>query len=171
MMNQRTIRTGRARGLSVIALPEILASVTMFMSCTFCSYRLLPRIRRHFAIQMRDDSGFVESNSAENEFANLPLEIGSVAVGKAWNRWQPRQRRHQHGVMGKPEQVERIACDPGCLPCRHGLLQRCGEHRPDQIPDLLLNQPGEFPAVELAGDHQPETLGLLLVGSIGDLLE
>src|SRR5258708_8632350 len=86
MMNQRTIRIGRARGLSVIALPEILASVTMFMSCTFCSYRLLPRIRRQFAIQMRDDSGFVESNSAENEFANLPLEIGSVAVGKAWNR-------------------------------------------------------------------------------------
>src|SRR3982074_1912025 len=112
MMNQRTVRIGRPCGFSVIALPEILDSVTIFMSCTFCSYRLLPRIRRHFAIQMRDDSGFVESNSAENEFANLPLEIGSVAVGKAWNRGQPRQRRHQHGVMRKPEQVERIASDP-----------------------------------------------------------
>src|ERR1700738_2357745 len=123
MMNQRTIRIGRARGFSVMALPEILASVTMFMSCTFCSYRLLPRIRRQFAIQVRDDGGFVESNSAENELANLPLEIGSVAVGQAWNRWQSRQRRHQHGVMRKPEQVERIAFDPGCLPCRHGLLQ------------------------------------------------
>src|SRR5713226_4866512 len=81
MMNQRVIRTGRARGFSVIALPEILASVTIFMSCTFCSYRLLPRIRRQFAIQLRDDSGFVKSNSAENEFANLPLKIGSVAIG------------------------------------------------------------------------------------------
>ena len=33
----RDMATGRARGFSVIALPEILASVTMFMSCTFCS--------------------------------------------------------------------------------------------------------------------------------------
>jgi hypothetical protein len=81
------------------------------MSCTFCSYRLLPRIRRQFAIQLRDDSGFVKSNSAENEFANLPLVIGSVAIGQTGNRWQPRQRRHQHGVMRKPEQVERIASD------------------------------------------------------------
>src|SRR5258708_22111477 len=84
MMNQRTIRTGRARGFSVIGWPAILASVTMFMSCTFCSYRL-PRIRQQVAIQMRGNSGFVKSNSAEYEFAQLPFETGGVAVGQTWN--------------------------------------------------------------------------------------
>ena len=42
--NQRTSRTGRLCGLSAIGLPESLGSVTIFMSCTFCSYRL-SRIR------------------------------------------------------------------------------------------------------------------------------
>src|SRR6266566_5057176 len=98
-------------GLLLIGLPEILASLTMFISCTFCGCRL-PRIRRQLAIQMGGNCGFVESNSAENEFAKLPFEIGSVAVGQTWNGWQPRQRRHQYGVMGKPEQVKRLASDP-----------------------------------------------------------
>src|SRR5258708_10162158 len=79
MMNQRIIRTGRARGFSVIALPEILASVTMFMSCTFCNYRL-PRLRRQFPVQMRGNHGFVKANSAENEFVHLPFEIGGVLL-------------------------------------------------------------------------------------------
>ena len=79
MMNQRTIRTGRARGFSAIGWPEILDSVTMFMSCTFCNYRL-PRIRRQLAVQMGGNCGFVKSNSAENEFAKLPFEIGGIAV-------------------------------------------------------------------------------------------
>jgi len=35
MMNQRTIRTGRARDFSAIGRPAILLSVTMFMSRTF----------------------------------------------------------------------------------------------------------------------------------------
>ena len=51
MMNQRTIRTGRFGGFSTIGLPEIFGSVTMFMSCTFCSYRL-SRYRRQRAVQM-----------------------------------------------------------------------------------------------------------------------
>ena len=42
--NQRTSRTGRLCGLSLIGLPDSLDSVTIFMSCTFCSYRLY-RIR------------------------------------------------------------------------------------------------------------------------------
>jgi len=58
MMNQRTMRTGRACGFSPIAWPEILASLKMFISCTFCGCRL-PRIRRQFAIQMGDNCGFV----------------------------------------------------------------------------------------------------------------
>ena len=58
MMNQRIIRTGRAGGFAAIARPEIVASFMIFMSCTFCSY-LPPRIRRHFAIQMGSNCGFV----------------------------------------------------------------------------------------------------------------
>src|SRR6266481_6401271 len=88
MTNQRVIRTGRACGFSPIALPPI---------------------RQHVAIQMAGNCGFVQSNSAENEFAKLPFEIGSVAVRQAWVGRQPRQRRHQQGVMRKPEQVERLA--------------------------------------------------------------
>src|SRR6202021_2374134 len=60
MMNQRTIRTGRARGFSAIGWPEIWASVTMFMSCTFCNYRL-PQTRRQVAIQLGGNRGFVET--------------------------------------------------------------------------------------------------------------
>jgi hypothetical protein len=45
------------------------------MSGTFCVY-LLPRIQRQFAIQMGGDSGLVQSNSAENELAKLPFEVG-----------------------------------------------------------------------------------------------
>src|SRR5712675_719779 len=111
MTNQRVIRTGRACGFSPIALPEIWVLVTIFMSCTFCGYPL-PPIRQHVAIQMAGNCGFVQSNSAENEFAKLPFEIGSVAVRQAWVGRQPRQRRHQQGVMRKPEQVERLASDP-----------------------------------------------------------
>src|ERR1700694_5683638 len=108
MMNQRVIRTGRACAFSAIARPEILASVTMFLSCTFCVY-LLSRIRRQCAIQMGGNGGFVQSDAAENEFAKLPFEIGGVAVSQARSRRQPSQRRHQHGVMGEPEQVQRLA--------------------------------------------------------------
>src|SRR5260221_14374773 len=104
MMNQRIIRTGRPGGFSVIALPEIWASVTMFMSCTLYSYLLL-RLRRMFATEGRCDSGFVQSNSAEDKSAKLQFEIGVVGVGQARNRRQARYRRHHHGMMRKTEQV------------------------------------------------------------------
>src|SRR5258708_1129161 len=104
MMNQSTIRTGRLRALSPIGGPLMWLSVTMFMSCTFCSYRL-SRIRRRLAVQMRSNCGFVKSDPAQDELAKLPLEIGGVAVGKTGYGRKPRQRRHQHGVMGKPEQI------------------------------------------------------------------
>src|SRR4051812_48425607 len=108
MMNQRTIRTGRLRWVSPIGLPEIFGSVTMFMSCTFCSYRL-SRIRRQLAVQMGGNCGLAKSDAAQDELTKLPLDVGGVAVGKTGHRREPRQRGHQHGVMGKPEQVERLA--------------------------------------------------------------
>src|ERR1700727_2569073 len=104
MMNQRTIRTGRARGLSVSGLPEIWGSVTIFMSCTFCGY-LWCRLRRA-AAQMRGDGGLMKSNAAQEELAQLAFEIGRVAVGQTGHRRNARQGRHQHGVVGKPEQIE-----------------------------------------------------------------
>src|SRR5258708_23072664 len=111
MMNQRIIRTGRPGGFSVIALPEIWASVTMFMSCTLYSYLLL-RLRRMFATEVRGDSGFVQSNSAEDELAKLPFEISSVTVSQARHRRQPRHRRHQHAAMRQPAQVFCLASHP-----------------------------------------------------------
>src|SRR4029077_4863579 len=86
-------------------------SVTIFMSYTFCSYRL-SRIRRRLAVQMRSNCGFVKSDPAQDELAKLPLEIGGMAIGETAHAGEPRQRRHQHGVMGKPEQIERLAADP-----------------------------------------------------------
>jgi hypothetical protein len=61
---------------------------------------------------MKGKRGFVDPDTTENEFTKLPFEIGSIAVGQARRRRQPRQRRHQHGVMRKPEQVQRLAPDP-----------------------------------------------------------
>src|SRR6266850_251223 len=106
-MNQRTNRTGRLCVLSAIGLPESLGSVTIFMSCTFCSYRL-SRIRRQLAVQMRINCGLGKSDAAQDELTKLALEIGRVAVRETRHGWKPRQRRHQNGVVRKPEQVKRI---------------------------------------------------------------
>src|SRR4051812_19852302 len=89
IMNQRTVRTGRLRW-SPIGLPEIFGSVTMFMSCTFCSYRL-SRIRRQLAVQMGSNCGLVKSDAAQDELAKLPLDVGGIAVGQTGHRRQPRQ--------------------------------------------------------------------------------
>src|SRR6266478_1264588 len=161
-MNQRSIRTGRARGFSPIGRPEIWLSVTMFMSCAFCNRRL-PRIPRQLAVQIGGNRGFVEPNSAEYEFTKLPFETGGVAVIQARCRWQPRQCRHQQGVMRKPEQVQRLAPNLPRIARLHRARQRCGEDRSDQHPDFLIDQPSEFAIVEVAGEHQPQTLGLLLI--------
>src|SRR5712664_4941627 len=105
------------------------------MSCTFCSYRL-SRSRRQIAVQMRSNCGFVKSDSSEDKFAKLPFEIGGIAVSEARDDRKPRQRRHQHGVMREPEQIERFAADTLRIACRDRAVDRCGEHRPDQIGDL-----------------------------------
>src|SRR3954454_23485549 len=123
MMNQRTIRTGRLRALSPIGCPLRWLSVTIFMSCTFCSYRL-SRIRRQLAVQMRRNCGFVKSDTAQDELAKLTFKVGGVAVGKTGRGRQPRQRRHQHSVMRKPEQIERLAADPRRVAGGDRALQR-----------------------------------------------
>ena len=93
----------------------------------------------------------------------LPFEIGGVAVGKTRHGRKPRQRRHQHGVMREPEQVERLASDPRRVAGRDRAFERCGEHRPDQVADLVVEQPREFAVVEVAGRHQPQPLRFLLI--------
>src|SRR4029077_10306571 len=110
-MNQRTSRTGRLCGLSTNGFPHTFGSVTIFMSCTFCSYRL-SRIRRQLAVQMRSNCGFVKPDAAQNKSTELTLQIVGVAVGKTGHGRKPRQRRHQHGVVREPEQVKRVAADP-----------------------------------------------------------
>src|SRR4051812_40656541 len=117
------------------------------MSCTFCSYRL-SRIRRQLAVQMRSNCGLVKSDAAEDELAKLPFEVGGVAVGETRHRRKLRKRSHQHGVMRKPEQIERLASDLRRVARRHGALKRRGEHRADQIADLGVKQPCEFAIVE-----------------------
>src|SRR5436305_9769997 len=144
MMNQRVIRPGRLRCFSPTGWPAILASVTMFMSCTCCGY-LPSRIRRKFAIPMGGNGGFLQSDAAENEIAKLALEIGGIAVGQARNRRQPSKRGHQHGVVRKPEQVQRLSSIAGCIARLYRSLQRCGEHGSDQSADLLVDQACTFP--------------------------
>src|SRR5258705_6712160 len=169
MMNQRNIRTGRLRG-SEIGLPVILASLAIFMSCTFCSYRWC-RNRRQCAVQMRSNCGFVKSDAAENELAQLPFEPGRIAVVKTRNGGQACQRRHQHGVVGKPEQIERLAAGLHRIAGFDRALDRVGEYRSDQAFDLGIKQPGKFAVVEMAARHQPDALRFLFVGPVGNLQE
>src|SRR5664279_5066593 len=150
MMNQRSIRTGRGRGLSAIGSPARWGSVTMFMSGAFCSCRLL-RIRRQFPVQMRSNCGFVKSDSPEEKLAKLPFQIGRIAVRQAGHGRQPRQCRHQHGVMGEPEQVERLGSDPRSIACHHRAIERGDEYRRDQVADLGIEQSREFTVIEMAG--------------------
>src|SRR6185312_14637187 len=135
MMNQRTTRGGRAAGLPVIAVPEMCASVTIFMSCTFCGYRLT-RVQRGRAVEMRSDCGAAESDAAENEFTELPFELGCLAIAEAGNGRQSGQRRRQHGVVREPEQIKRLVADRGGIAGRHRALERGGEYRADQVSDL-----------------------------------
>src|SRR5438105_9716460 len=159
MMNQRTSRTGRLCGFSVIGLPEIWDSLTMFMSCTFCRYRL-SSFRRQLLVEMRSNCGLVKSDAAQDEFAKLPFEAGRIAIGQARHRGQPRQRHRQQGVMGEPEQIERLAADLRRLAARHRTLDRRGEYRPDQTFDLGIEQPGKLAVVEMACRHQPQAFRL-----------
>jgi len=73
MMNQRTIRTGRGAGLLGNRSTSDIAFGHNFMSRTFCNCRL-PRTLRPVAVQIGGNRGFVEPNSAENEFTKLQFQ-------------------------------------------------------------------------------------------------
>ena len=84
----------------------------------------------HVAVRpIERHSAFVESNSAENEFAKLPVEIGSVAIGQTRNRYQ---------------RVERIAEIRVASPAATGIRPRTSVQFP---PRRGLRYP--------AGDTQP----------------
>src|SRR6516165_1669041 len=114
MMNQRIIRAGRLRTFSSIGFPESLASVAMFMSGTFRRYRWGRQLRQT-AGQMGGNCGFVKSDTPQQELAELRFEIVGAAVSQAGRGREPGQRRRQHRMMGKPEQVERLAANPRCV--------------------------------------------------------
>src|ERR1700730_14661171 len=127
------------------------------MSCTFCSCRL-SRGRRQLTVQMRSNCGLVKSDAAKYEFEKLPFEVGGIAVGEARNGRKPGQRRRQHGVVSKPEQVERLATDPRRVARLNRAIERSVEDLPDQIGDLGVEQPRKLAVVEMARGHQPQTL-------------
>ena len=116
---------------------------------------------------MRSNCGFGKSDAAQDELTKLPLQIGGVAVGKTGHGGKPRERRHQHGVVREPEQVERIAADPRRVAGRYSAFDRCPEHRPDQATDLVVEQARELAIVEMARRHQPQPLRFLLIRTVG----
>ena len=82
---------------------------------------------------MRSNCGLVKSDAAQDELTKLPFKIGGVAVGETRHHRKPRQRGHQHGVMCKPEQVERFIADLDRIAGSYGALERFREHAADQI--------------------------------------
>jgi hypothetical protein len=99
---------------------------------------------------VRDNGGFVKSDAAQEKLAKLALEIERVAVGQTGHRRNSRQRRHQHGVVGKPEQIKRLAADPRGVAGLDRAIERSDEHRTDQVADFGIKQAGEFAVVEMA---------------------
>ena len=110
----------------------------------------------------------MKSDAAKEKLAKLALDIGRIAVGKAGHRGNSRQRCHQHGVVGKPEQVERVASDPRGIAGLYRAIKRSDEDRPDQVADLGIKQAREFAVVEMARGHQPQPLRFLFIRAIGD---
>src|SRR4051794_28953160 len=135
MMNQSTGRTGRLGALLSIGSPEILCSVTMFMSCTLCNRRLACT-RRQFVAQMRSNCGVVKSDTPQEKLTQLPLEVVRLTVSEARRGRQPGQRSRHHRVMRKPEQVERIAAEWPRVTASNRTFERGDEDRPDQLLDL-----------------------------------
>ena len=113
---------------------------------------------------MRYYCGVVKSNAPQKEFAKLSFELAPMAVGEAGNRRKTGQCRRQCRVMREPEQVQGIAADPHRVARRNRGLELCGEHRPDQLFDLGVDQASELAVIEMAARHQPEPLLLLLIG-------
>src|SRR5215468_10047715 len=110
MMNQRTSRTGRVRPFSSIGLPASLGSVAIFMSCTFCSGRLGREVRE-IAGEMGSNCGVVKSDAPKQELAKLAFQAVCVAIRETGNGGKARHRRCQHGVVGEPEQIGRLAAN------------------------------------------------------------
>src|SRR5690348_10503442 len=136
MMNQSTGRTGRLGALLSIGSPEILCSVTMFMSCTLCNRRLAGIRGSLIVAQMRSNCGVVKSDTPQEKLTQLPLEVFSLAVSEARRGRQPGQRCSHHRVMRKPEQVERVAAEWPRGAGGNGTFKRGNEDRPDQRLDL-----------------------------------
>src|SRR5580693_7684347 len=153
MMNQRTNRTGRARPFWSIGLPERWGSVAIFMSCARCGDWLGLEVRE-IAGQMVEDCGVVKADAAKQEFAELALETADVAIPKTGHGGKARHRRRQHGMVGKPEQIDRLAADSRGIAGGDRGLERGHEHRPDQLLHLGIEQARELTVVEMAGDHQ-----------------
>ncbi len=78
---------------------------------------------------------------------------------------------HQHRMMGKPEQVHRLAADRFGVARLNGAFERGIEDMTDQPADFIVNQPGKFAIVEVARQHQAKALGLMLIGHRLHLLE
>src|SRR5258708_6971801 len=135
MMNQSTGRTGRLGALLSIGSPEILCSVTMFMSCAFCNRRLAG-IHGLIAAQMRSNCGVVKSDTPQKKFTELPLQIDRLAVSEAGHGRQPGQRSGHHRMMRKPEQVERLAAGLPRIAGGDRAFERGDEDRSDQLLDL-----------------------------------
>src|SRR5690242_21878609 len=104
IMNQRTNLTGRVCPFWSIGLPESLASVAIFMSCTFSGRR-----HRHDpgenAGQLRSNCGVVKSDAPKQELAKLVFKAAHLAVRQTRDGREARHRGRQNGVVGEPEQI------------------------------------------------------------------
>src|SRR4051794_40695463 len=134
-MNQSTGRTGRLGALLSIGSPEILCSVTMFMSCTFCNRRLA-RTSGLIAAQMRSNCGVVKSDASQEKLTELSLQIVRLAVSETGHGREPGQRSGHHRMMRKPEQVERFDSARPRIAGGDSAFERGEEDRSDQLLDL-----------------------------------
>ena len=145
MMNQSTGRTGRLGALLSIGSPEILCSVTMFMSCTLCNRRL-SHTRCLIAAQMRGNCGVVKSDTPQDKLTELPLEVVRLAVSETRRGRQPGQRSRHHGVMRKPEQVERFAVDLCASPAATARSSEATKAGPIRPPILAYSRRANSPS-------------------------
>src|SRR5580765_5873264 len=107
---------------------------------------------------MGGNRGFAKSAAAEDELAELPFEIGSLAIVKTRRYRQPRQGGGQNGVVREPEQIERLAGDLAGIADFNRARQRIDEGRPDQVGDLAVQQSREFTVLEVARGHEAQAL-------------
>ena len=87
-----------------------------------------------------------KSDAAQNEFTYLPFEIGRVAVCQTGHGRKPRQRRHQHRVMRKPEQIERRATDRDASPAATARSSEAVKAGPIRSPTLPYSSRANSPS-------------------------